>query len=114
MRSQGAADGNERNFDLDGLRPLPVSSAFIVFLDVQLSVGFSSRLLLRFYCQREPWLSDARALQLAYIYSRHITRSKLLYARLFPFIIQIPSPVSQSVGIYSPNLQTFRPQDDAL
>ena len=31
---------------------LPVSNAFIVFLDVQLFVGVLARLLLQFYCQR--------------------------------------------------------------
>lgn len=73
MRSQGAPDGNERNFDLDGLRPLPVSSAFIVFLDVQLFVGGLASSSLHLRRQGGSGLSDVGGLQLVYIYGRHIT-----------------------------------------
>jgi len=51
----------------------PVSSAFIVFLDIQLFVGGLASSSLQLRCQGGSGLSDVGGLQLVYIYGRHIT-----------------------------------------
>ena len=52
---------------------LPVSSAFIVFLDVQLFVGGLASSSLHLRRQGGSGLSDVGGLRLVYIYGRHIT-----------------------------------------